>query len=178
MKPIFAAINRTPQGILKSREDRADKGKRVIFNLDDSDDDENPLERKSKSPKVFATAAKAPSRVIQVKPTVRASPKLVAFETEKTRDKVSGIPGKRVKRIENEECLGAIEEIEKFKMLFPAEQHQMNPKQIKDKQGSKKTPFKSKIKKVIPRAKKTNAKEKMDLSWFDSDSAFGFGTEE
>ena len=177
---IYTAIARTPQGILKSREERPDKSKRVIFSLDNSEDEEDPLERKKKSPKVFGTV-RLPNKIIPVKPTVRASPKLFAPTTPKAnngdRYKISEVPGKRAKRAESEEH-AATGEMDKFKMLFPDQEDEKKAKQVKDKTAAKKTPFKSKIKKVVPRGKKTSTKEKVDLSWFDSDSVFGFGMEE
>lgn len=178
---IFTATPRTPQGILKSREDRNENSKRVIFNLVDSEEDEDPLQRTNKSPRISGTL-KLQNKTIAMKPTIRASPKIVVPETPKAKNgrnyKSPEIPGKRIKRTESEERVGINDEMDKFKVLFPDEECQMKAKQLKDKAGAKKTPFKSKIKKVVPRTKKTHAKEKMDLSWFDSDSAFGFGVEE
>ena len=172
-------IPSTPHGILKYGEEQSVKAKHVIFSLDDSEDEEDPLQRKKISPQVLRTL-KSPNRIIPVKPTVRASPKLTVPTTPKgnkgEKYKVLEIPGKRAKRTEKEEQ--TTNEMEQFKKLYPDQEDELTAKKLKDKRGGKKTPFKNKIKKVMPRARKHSTEEKMDLMWFDSDSVFGFGIEE
>ena len=174
----YSVILSTPHGILKSGGERQDKAKHVIFSLDDSGDEENPLQQKR--PREVYSALKLPNKIIPVKPTMRASPKLtIGTKCKAQKDekhKVLENPGKRAKCQEKEEQTA--NEIEKFRRLYPNQEDDLKANNIKDKNGAKKTPFKNKIKKVMPRAKHQSSKEKMDLMWFDSDSVFGFGIEE
>ena len=150
----------------------------MVFSLDDSEEEEDPLQRKKKSPAVLETP-KLPNKIISVKPTVRASPKLTIPTTPKGKNsdkyKAFEVPGKRAKRAEKDEHIA--DEIEQFKRLYP-DQDELKATQQKNKTSVKKTPFKNKIKKVVPRTKKRSTEEKVDLMWFDSDSVFGFGIEE
>ena len=138
-------------------------------------DEESPFCKRKKSPSIAATL-KPKSNVISVRPTVRASPKIaVPKEATSSASKHGANPEKRMKRADDG---ASMKEIDKFKMLFPGHEDEKKPATSKEKATGKKTPFKSKVKKVIPRSKKSAALETMDFSWFDSDAAFGFGTEE
>ena len=114
--------------------------------------------------------------MISVRPTIRASPKIaVPKEAKSSTSKNDENPEKRMRRADDD---ASTKEIDKFKILFPGHEADKKPTTSKEKAAGKKIPFKSKVKKVIPRSKKSAAPEKMDFSWFDSDAAFGFGTEE
>ncbi|XP_065055151.1 myosin-9-like [Rhopilema esculentum] len=171
----------TPQSILRYGDDRPGKSKRVAFNFndDESSDEEDPLNKRQRVPNTSATS-KLPSKIISVKPTVRESPKLVVPPTPKgTRtEKVynRGHSDKKSPGLDKAKKVRNSEEIDQFNKLFP-KQTGVEEKGRKSEEKSKKPAFKSKIKKVVPRTKKSST-EKMDLSWFDADSAFGFGSEE
>ena len=153
--------------------------KRVAFNFSDDDEDmpdnEATLPRWKKSP-CIVSEQKKPTGVTSGRATVRASPSLSAAKSPVIRKAPpANVEAPRKGPKQAEVMLEKVNEKEKFQKLFPS-QIEVEKKQDSRK-AIKKTPFKSRVKKVIPKSKMDAKKEGMDFSWFDSESAFGFGGE-
>lgn len=157
--------------------------KHVAFQvIDDQEesDDEDVLVRRKQSPCVASTI-KMQAKVNSVRPTIRDSPKLSTptLPATKPREALKVLnPGKRLKRTEPQNTGLKSTELDKFQKLFPQLEEKKKADSPKIKEMAKKSPFKSRVKKLTPRGKSGPKNAKMDLSWFDTDSTFGFGLDD
>eukprot|EP00794_Sanderia_malayensis_P014294 gene14294-15781_t len=180
LNSTLTAPARTPQGILRMSDEKPARSKHVAFSdlTDGSDNEEDVLMKTKKSPKLVYRGNKPTSNVNSVRPIVKASPTL-SLSAEKAKQATAAViqsPGKRLKRDLPRQAVKPTEK-EKFNKLFPNYEDKKK-EAIARSPGimAKKSPFKSKVKKIVPRA--STKKKEESLSWFESDAAFSFGIEE